>query len=275
MSDVANFISAQMIRVPAARHSISEKDDPDFLYDTLKQIANELYTLERDSTFSMSSNDREELNRLLCLSKAKPSLLLSEQGWRDYFTLALEGRMRNEDSEIAKLLKQLAWRIIYAEKEQYILSDNPVVLWGLSEIEGADDKDFECVLPISHNCALHIGRYGDGGKLNGAITDDKIVRMINSRVIVRSHRFIFSTREERWVSKNIRVRRPPKSHLRLRFNGQLILAKYGRPPCPDCGREFTQEEWDSSEINDVVEMKDGGYQLVKNRAVRHPCSRNG
>lgn len=269
MSDVANFISAQMMRVPAIRDSISERDDPDFLHDIMQNIANELHTLEQLSKFSMSPSERKELKRLLYLSKSDPALFLSEQGRGDEFTLALEGRMRREDSQISGFLMRLAWRVIYTGKGRYILSDNPVAIWNLSHRGGANDEKFECVLPIGNNCALHIGRYGNGGVINEVLKDDRLVRKFNSRMIARAHRFIYTSRKENWISKSSHSRFPRLPHFQP--TGLLIHARYDRPPCPHCGNEFTQEEWNSSETNNTVRTEEGNYVLVENRTIQHLC----
>ena len=274
---IAKFISEQMIRVPTSRSSTSERyDTPGSkgLNGQMQVIANELNLLEQHSDFSMSSDYRESLQRFVELSESDPERFRTEIGWSDSYTAMLEARIRTDDpNRIAEFLMRLAWRIVYAERERYILCDNPVFVWNLGKFGGTNSEQFESVLPISAKCALHIGRYGQGGVVNEIRTDDAMVRRFNSRTVSKAQRFIYSSREERWVSKSAHYKPSRLPH--QRFNGQLIQAKYDRQPCPDCGREFTQEEWDLGEISYRPENTEEGYILEKVRTVSHPCSARG
>ena len=274
MSIIANFISNQMIRVPAARRSTLERyDSPgsDGLHEQMLEIATELNLLEQYSDFSMSEKDRVALQRFVELSRTDPEKFLAEIDLPDTYQAMLEARIRtDEPNRTAKLLMRLAWRVICADRERYVLCDNPVFVWNLSENGGADSEQFEIILPISAKCALHVGRYGQGGVINETRTDDAIVRLFNSRTVSRAQRFIYSSREESWVKRSARYKSPYRPH--LRFDGQLIQAKYDRQPCPDCGKEFTQEEWDLGEISYRAENTEEGYILEQVRTVSHPCT---
>lgn len=277
MSLIANFISEQMFRVPAARESTSERYDSlgsNGLYEQMLDIETELHLLEQHSDFSMSEKHREELQRFVELSRSDPDSFRVEIGFADTYQATLEARIRTDKpNRTAQLLMRLAWRLICAERERYVLCDNPVSVWNLSKNGGPDSEQFEIVLPISAKCALHIGRYGQEGVINEIRTDDAMVRRFNSRTVSMAQRFIYSSREERWINKSAHYKSTRLPH--QRFDGQLIQAKYDRQPCPDCGREFTQEEWDLGEISYRAENTEEGYILEEVRTVSHPCSARG
>ena len=274
MAIIAAFISEQIIRGPLARRSALEKyESPGskVLNELMSDIANQWNLLERYSDFSMSSTHRETLQRLVKLSESDPEQFRAEMGLTDSFKGTLEARIRTDQpNRIADFLMRLAWRLIYAERERYVICDNPVAVWHLGADGGANSDQFECVLPISANCALHIGRYGQGRIVNEILTDDGLVRRLNSRMVARALRFIYSSREERWVKKSAHYKSPRLPH--LRFDGPLIEAKFDRPPCPNCRSEYTQQEWDAGEISYRGEETEKGYILEEIRTIPHSCS---
>ena len=273
MRIIANFISEQLARVPTTRSSTSQKYDAPGskgLNELMLVIANELNLLEQYSDFSMSSSYRESLQRFVQLSESDPERFRAEIGLPDSYTAMLGARIRTEQpSRLADFLMRLAWRLIYSERERYVLSDNPVAVWDLGKNERANSEQFECVLPISANCGIHIGRYGQGGVVNEVSTNDGLVRRFNARILARAQRFIYSSRKERWIAKNAHYKSPRLPH--VRFNGPVIQAKYDRPPCSNCGREFTQEEWDTAKISYKVEEREEGDILAEIKTMQHSC----
>lgn len=273
ISVIANFISEQMFRVPATRESTSERyDSPgsNELHEQMLEMATELRLLEQHTDFSMSENHHAALQRYVELSKSDPERFRAEIGMDDTYKAMLEARIRSDQpNRTADFLMRLAWRIVYSERERVVLCDNPVFVWNLGGTGGSDSEQFEAVLPISAKCALHIGRYGQGGVVNEVRTDDAMVRRFNSRTVSRAQRFIYSSREERWVNKSAHYKSPRLPH--QRFDGQLIQAKYGREPCPNCGREFTQQEWDLAEISYEGKNTEEGFLLAEVRTISHPC----
>ena len=130
MALIANFISEQMFRVPAARESTSERYDSlgsNGLYEQMLDIETELHLLEQHSDFSMSEKHREELQRFVELSRSDPDSFRAEIGFADTYQATLEARIRTDKpNRTAQLLMRLAWRLICAERERYVLCDNPV-----------------------------------------------------------------------------------------------------------------------------------------------------
>ncbi len=140
---------------------------------------------------------------------------------------------------------RLAWRVIKAETEVFVLSDNPVLMTFDARF-GVDDPQFKCVLPVSKSTAIYLGRDGIvSGEGMELITGGKYVRAINSRTLSNAYRRIYYSRRDSWINRNasrksVRRRHLPFSHLH-------IDVQYGRPPCPDCETIFSSEQWDSWE----------------------------
>ena len=271
---IANFISEQMMRVPFVRDSVVERyESPGStaLHELVLEEAEKFHLMEKLSDFSLSLTHRKELQRLVELSKSDLQSFLDEIDWQQgSFVKMLEARMHDEIIHNGvSFFMRLAWRIIYADKGRYVLSDKPVEVWNLTKVGGTDNPTFECVLPVSTKCAIHIGRYGQAGVVNEVLTQDRLVKRLNARVVSHAYRFIYSAQEEKWVEKSAysRTRLP-----HIRFDGRLIPARYGRSPCPNCGEEYTQAEWDSSEISHEVTKEDGKYTLNSVRTISHSCS---
>ena len=187
---VADFIVTQKYRVPAMRTFLDE--DPDFLYHRLVETLDELL----DSADPAPAELIQQRAVFLEIAKNDPQLLISQIPTLDIPNAALLGGMNSTDWKISDAFMAMAWRLIFAEEEEYILSDNPV------SVQNLDEYDPEIVLPISKNCAIHIGIFGSENVLNDSIVCDESVRQINLRTLAGSYRFIFASRESDWVTEN-------------------------------------------------------------------------
>ena len=187
---VAGFIIIQKFRVPAIRLLLDE--DPNFLYDRLSETYDEI--IERiDPTPPELIQEREYI---LEIAKNDPHSLVSKFPQLDLPNAALMGGMNSTDWKIRDALTNMAWRLIYAKGEEYILSDAPVY------VQNSDEYNPEIVLPISKKCAIHIGIFGTGGVLNDSVECDELVRQLNSRTLTNSQRFIYASQEHNWVTEN-------------------------------------------------------------------------
>lgn len=192
LSTVADFIVVQKYRVPAMRRL--EDEYPGYLYDRLLETYDEL----------SNCNDPVVLRwfklrpHILELAKRDPSALVSQFPEFDLPNAALRGGMNSTDWRIRDAMMKMAWRLIYAEHEEYILSDDPVFAPSI------DECDPEIVLPISKDCAIHIGVYGSEGMLNESVVSDEAVRQLNLRTLAGSDCFVFASQELSWVTENAR-----------------------------------------------------------------------
>ena len=253
---IARFISWQVFRTRLAKARISN-DDPEYLH---KMFQDEEFSLEALETLfgrSLTFEEKEEVKRRSLLSNAELEEDLRRirpEGAKDDFSFLLNQKMI-ADKNPASLVNQdvdffmrLAWRVIKAGKESFILSGNPVTITP-PEGHGMDSPEFECVLPISKKVAIHIGRNrnlsGRGAEL---VSSDKAVKEINLRTLGNAYQFVISHREDSWIKKT--AKRKSVVYLPLRFSNEIIDIQYGRPSCSNCGAEFTQEEWDLWEGKD-------------------------
>ena len=261
---IANFISRQIMRVPATRDMVKAYDTPG------SHELRDLFMREIKKFRSKYGEEvyEKEIQPLESLLDTDPQSFLNKVGWRSTFPEMLKAPMHDDFGQgEASFLMSLAWRIIYADKGRYVLSDKPV-----SVIGGYRNPTFECVLPISTNCAIHIGRYGHAGIVNEVLTEDRLVKQLNTRIVADAQRFIYSTRKERWVEKSVNARTRLSCRPHIQFDGPLIQAQYDRPSCPNCGGEYTQAEWDSSKISYETMEEDGKYILNEVRDIEHSCS---
>ena len=255
---VARFISAQVFRTPLARERIIN-EKPDVILKLFQDEAFAISTLESLLRKDLTLEEKEKVQRIKFLSRNCPEQALQEiQGTENSFTSHLQQMVSSDrtpthiDKQDVEFFMRLAWRVIRAEVEEFILSDDPVVMIPQGP-PGLDDPRFECVLPISKKVAIHMGRDRIiSGQDVEFITSDRAVKRINSRTLWSAHRYIFSSRDDSWISKN-RHRRSAR-HPYLRFSRQSIDVQFGRPPCLKCGRSFSREEWDSWE---------GEYPLIR------------
>ena len=189
LSIVAAFIVVQKCRVPAMRALL---DDPDFLFDRLRETYDEVIK----SVDPVPQELIQEREYMLEAARDDPKGLVCEFRKLDIPNAALRGGMNSTEWTIQDALMRMAWRLIRARGEEYILSDDPVI------VQDSDEYDPEIVLPISRNCAVHIGIYGSEGELNDSVVCDELVRQINFRTLAGSNRFIYASQEFEWVAEN-------------------------------------------------------------------------
>ena len=264
---VARFIVTQMMRVSAVRDNVVEK------YDAPGSPKLRDVFLGEIEKFRLIYGE-EKIRRLEDLLNTDPQAFREEMDWQpDSFGKMLEAPMHDEDvlNEHASFLMRFAWRIIHPDKGRFILSDKPIEVWNF-KVVGVDNLLTEFFFPVSPKCAIHIGRYGQGGVVNEVSTQDRLVKRFNTEIAANAHRFIYSTRKERWVEKIAHARTQLSRRPHIRFGGPLIQAQHDRPPCPNCGEEYTQAEWDSGEISHEVMEEDGKYTLNEGRYIAHSCS---
>ena len=255
---IARFISWQAFRTRLARERISG-DDPEYLCKMFEDETFSSETLETLLGRPLTFEEREELKRRSLLSRTDPKEALEalrkirEEGAEDDFPFLLNQKMVGDknpthiDNQDVVFFMRLAWRIILAERESFILSDNPVTITPPSGL-GIDSPEFECVLPISKKVAIHIGRNKNlSGQDVELVSSDKAVKRINPRTLGNAYQFAISPRKDSWIKKT--MHRKPTTYLPLRFSHEIIDVQYGRPPCPNCVAEFTPEHWDSWEGN--------------------------
>ena len=248
---VARFISTQVFRTPLARKRIIN-EKPATVLRLFQDEVFAISTLESLLRRHLTLDEREKVLRINFLSRNNPEQALQEiQSDENSFTSHLQQMVSSDrtpthiDKQDVEFFMRLAWRVIKAEVEEFILSDNPVVMIPQGP-PGFDDPQFECVLPISKKVAIHLGRDRIiSGQDVEMITSDRAVKRINSRTLASSYQYIFSSRKDSWISKN--ANRRSARHPYLRFSRQTIDVQYGRPPCLQCGKPFNREEWDSWE----------------------------
>ena len=187
---VAEFVVVQKYRVPKMRSILDV--DPNFLHDRLLETFDEMTERFGPATPELIQERAYKLE----LAKNDPYSLVSQSPQLDIPNAALRGGKNSTDWKIRDALMQMAWRLIYAEEEEYILADDPVC------VQNLDEYPPEIVLPISKRCAIHIGNYGTEGVLNDFVENDEFVRQLNSRTLANSHRFIYASQEYDWVTEN-------------------------------------------------------------------------
>ena len=243
---IASFISMQVFRTPDARDNRIgwDKTDSGFLLGIMQEINDFIETTEISSGQVLPREVRKHWDEWVQLSRVSPEQLLEQRGWEDPFELILEEKFSpNFPAHDVAFFMQLAWRIIYADKERYLTSDKPVEMWPMDipGMERMQNSWFECVLPISKEVAIHLGRYGESGVLYEPIVNDNAVKILNLRRVAVANRYIYSSRKESWTeTPGCR----PENLQHLRFLGYpLIDIKFGQSFCPNCGKGFSQEEW--------------------------------
>lgn len=253
---IARFIAAQVIRTPFAREKTTREysgtvdrviQNPEFVASTLEIL---LPLIHKRPT--LTTKQKEDIGRFASqLSKAPDEASPGIRDQEKAFPFHLQQEMLGDEKptyigkQAVEFYMRLAWRVIQAETEAFILSDNPVLMTFDARF-GVDDPQIECVLPISKSTAIHLGRdgivSGEGVEL---ITGDKYVRTINSRTLSNAYRCVYSSRRDNWINKN--ASRKSVRHRHLSFSHLHIDVQYGRPPCPDCETIFSSEQWDSWE----------------------------
>ena len=183
---IAKFIAIQRVRVRAIEKYV-ELTDSSLVRDKLEET---FYELAGDYGVEVGS-------KLLDQAECEPNEFLEQAGLHNLCNLALHGAMSNGNFEIAESMVDMAWRIICPSKGNFIVTDNPVVIGVPNEMNELP----ECVLPISNYMALHIGLYGRPRTLNEVIQDDRLVRWLNSRILAASLRFVYSSKQDRWIKK--------------------------------------------------------------------------
>ena len=248
---IARFISWQVFRTRLAKERISN-DDPEYLCKMFQDEKFASETLETICERPLSLEEKEEVKRRSLLSKAE---LIEElrsirlEGMKDDYPFILNQKMIGDKNpthivnQEVDFFMRLVWKVIKAEKESFILSDNPVTITPISGL-GMDSPQFECVLPISRKVTIHIGRNkNSSGKGVELVSSDKAVKQINLRTLGNAYQYVISHREDSWIRKI--TKRKPITYLPLRFSNEIIDIQYGRPPCPNCGTELTAELWDT------------------------------
>ena len=188
---IGKFITVQRVRVRAIEYYV-ELNQPDLVSDALKETFHEL---AGDQGLAIGS---ELLNQV----EGDPKEFLALNGLRNLCNLALRGAMTSGNFELAESMSDMAWRIISPESEFFVISDNPAVVGIPNQVSESP----ECMLPISSELSLHIGLYGSPGKLNEAIRDDSLVRLLNTRLLAGVRRFIYTPKEEPWISETTKAR---------------------------------------------------------------------
>ena len=247
---IARFISWQVFRVRLARMRLSNTGENEHavpLQDERLYLEAAEYLLCRPLTLE----EREEVKRRSLLARNDPSEFVPE----DVFAFLLKNKMLMEKNptpignQDIFFLMRLAWRIILAEKESFILSDNPVIMTPPKGL-GMDSPDFECVMPISKKAAIHIGRNRSMRHQDvELIYSDKAVKRLNARTLGNAYQFVVSARKDSWIKKNAKR----ILYLPLSFSHEVIdidEVQFGRMPCQDCGTNFTSAQWDSWEGKD-------------------------
>ena len=257
---VACFISMQVFRTPDARDNRLgwEKPDPRFLPDIMQEINDSIEISEASNGLILSAEARKKWDEWLYLSKANPEQLIEQRGWEDAFHLVLKEKFSpNFPAHDVAFFMQLAWRIIYADKEKYLTSDKPVEMWTMDipGMGGWQSDQFECVLPIGKEVAIHLGRYGKSGVLYEPIVNDGAVKILNLRRVAVANRYIYSSQKEEWI-ENADCHLGKLQHLRF-LGYPFIDVKFGQRFCPNCGRKFSQEEWSPLEarFKHVLELR--------------------
>ena len=257
---IACFISMQVFRTPDARDNRLgwDKSEQRFLPDTMQEINDFIETSEASNGQILSAEARKHWDEWSHLSKVNPERLLTQRGWENPFEFVLKEQFSpNFPAHDVAFFMQLAWRIIYADKEIYLTSDKPVEMWtvDIPGMGGVQNSQFECVLPISKKVAIHLGRYGKSGVLYDPIVNDDAVKILNLRRLAVANEYIYSSRKEEWIEI---ADCSPRNLQHLRFVGYpLIDVKFGQGFCPNCGKKFSQEEWTLLEDNfkHVLELR--------------------
>lgn len=202
---IAKFIAVQRVRVRAIEKYV-EMNDSSLVRDKLEET---FYELAGDYGVEMGSILLDQVG-------CEPYEFLEHSGLRNLCNLALHGAMSNGNFEIAESMVDMAWRIICPNKGAFIVTDNPVAIG----VPNKKNELPECVLPISTDKALHLGLFGRPRALNAVIQDDRLVRRLNSRILAASLRFVYSSKQERWVNKSAYVKVP--YHPPLTFDAPFI-----------------------------------------------------
>ena len=195
---IAKFIAVQRVRVRAIEKYV-ELNEPDFVREKLEET---FYELAGDYGVEAASE-------LLDQANSEPSDFLKHSGLRNLCNLALRGAMHSGNFEIAEEMVGLAWRIIRPNIGHFIVTDNPAII-GIPYVK---NEHRECVLPIGTDKAFHLGSFGETGKLNEVIHDDRRVRLLNSRILTASLRFVYTSKKERWIEKSAYSRVLSRRHL--------------------------------------------------------------
>ena len=250
---ISRFISWQVFRTTLARMRLSNTDENQhamMFQDEKSYLETAEYRFERPLT----PEEREEVKRLSLLARTDPCKFVPEDG----FAFLLENKMVMDKNltptgnQDVFFFMRLAWRIILAEKESFILSDNPVIITPLRGL-GMDSPDFECVMPISKKSAIHIGRNRNmRGQDVEVVRSDKAVKRINARTLGNAYQYVISPRQDSWIKKNSNRGVAPTYSI-LRFSPEIIdvdEVQFGRLRCQNCGTNFTSAQWDSWEGKD-------------------------
>ena len=184
---IARFITIQRVRVRAIEKFV-ELNQPDLVREKFQETLNELF----------GESGIEVGSEILNLVGHEPEELLGQLGLRNICNLALHGAMWSTSNELAESIVDMAWRLICADAERFILTDNPAVLG----IPNKASELPECVLPISKNQALHMGLFGVSGSLYEIRQDDELVRTLNRRVLAGADRFVYTPTQQAWISKD-------------------------------------------------------------------------
>ena len=174
---IAKFITVQRARVRAIETYV-EWTQQNLVRDTFLET---MYELAGESGAKCGL---ELLNQVGGDTKK----LLERLALRKLCNLALRGAMSSNDFTWAKSIVDMAWRVICADTEQFILTDNPAVM----DIPNEESELPEWVLPISKRQALHMGLFGVAGTLYEVRVDDDLVRKLNSRILAGANRFVYS-----------------------------------------------------------------------------------
>ena len=195
----ANFIQIQMMRRSPVRDIVYERYDAPGSSGFRDVMSGEIKQLR-----SMYENEEatRKIQRIEDTLNTDPQALRQEIAWQNSFVKMLEAPMDDNNflNEQSSILMRPPWRIIYTETERCLTSDNPI-LSGDLKVDGIGNLLPELCFPVSSQCVIYIGGYGQGGIINEVLTEDRLVRRFNVGIVANAHRFIYSTQKEKWVEK--------------------------------------------------------------------------
>ena len=266
---VAWYVYAMMTRVPAARELARRTVAQDSEL-WIKQIIEDARAVYRIAGLPVPEGVEDQLGEMVAGIEADPTELPFDL-YDDIVKRVLYDSEIGGPPETAKILARLAWRVVFTGRQQkFLTSDNPVHVFPLSL--GLDDPLFELVMPLSSECSLHISRQGSPDMLEFTEVDQRLARNLNMRVVSRAERFVFSSRQERWVGKT--MRRSPRQ---FRLTGitwghdQFIRGFNRGATCDKCGEVFTTEELDTTEVTYRGENAGDELKVERVKTIWHAC----
>ena len=270
---VAWYVYTMLMRGPTTRNLVkkimSENLEQNVKY--VKEAIEYQRAVYRIAEIAVPEDVEDLFRKLENDIEADPTALPS--GVYDYVSNRVLYKSETEEGPLkrAKVFSHLAWRVIFAERQQkFLTSDNPVHMSRFPL--GTDDPRFELVMPLGSECSLHICRQGTPDMLEFVQGSQTLVCKLNTLIVKRAERFVYSSRQEQWVDKAMRrnSRSFPMPEIDWGHPQLITGFNYG-PTCGKCGKVYTKEELDAAEITYPGERVGDEVRVDTLKTIRHRC----